>query len=98
MCGMPPRARCSRQSPIGALPGFDVTLPIQAIYGGRIGLADVTGEGAADLLAGAGRDPTADSTVRPYVYIGGSLAPLVSFNPFPGGTYGVNPAGGALGW
>ena len=83
---------------IGGLPGFDVTIPAATSYGGRVGLGDVTGDGSANLLAGAGRDPSASATVRPYVYLGGAVTPLLTFDPFPGSGYGVNPAGGALGY
>ncbi|MFN7976233.1 MAG: hypothetical protein U0166_28525, partial [Acidobacteriota bacterium] len=84
--------------PIASLPGFDVTLPISTTYGGRVGLGEITGDGRADLIAGAGRDPAADAVVRPYIYLSGALTPLASFDPFPGAVYGVNVASGSLGY
>ncbi|MFN7976426.1 MAG: S8 family serine peptidase [Acidobacteriota bacterium] len=83
---------------IGPLTGFDVT-PFATFYGGRVGLGDVTGDGQVDLLAGAGRDAAADSTVKMYQYTGSALTLLPgSFVPFGSDTYGVNAAGGALGY
>lgn len=49
---------------VAALPGFDVT-PYGGSYGGRVGLGDVSGEGWADLLPGAGRDPASSAMVKP---------------------------------
>ena len=84
--------------PLSSLAGFDVTLPTAATYGGRVGLGEITGDGTAELLAGAGRDPVADATVRPYAYTGSALVPLVSFTPFNGTVYGVNVDAGMLGY
>ena len=84
------------QAGVTALPGFDVTLPIATSYGGRFGLGDMTPDGGDDLLAGAGRDPAADSTVRTYDYTGTALVLRPgSFQPFGAG-YGVNVAGARL--
>ena len=81
---------------VSALPGYDVT-PFASVYGARLNLGDLTGDGSWDLLAGAGRDPSASSTVLGYSYDGASLTQLPgSFLPFTG-TYGVNVAAGALG-
>ena len=80
------------------LPGFDVTPYPSIYYGGRVGSGDPSGDGASDLITGAGRDPAADATVNAYGYDGANLAPLSpTFDPFPGQTYGVNVAGGNLG-
>ncbi|MFN7971730.1 MAG: hypothetical protein U0166_05205 [Acidobacteriota bacterium] len=84
-------------SSIAPLPGFDVTVSTTS-YGGHVGLGDVTGSGRETLLAGQGRDPAADATIRPYHYTGATLALLLSFNPFPGQTYGINAAGADLGY
>ena len=78
------------------LPGFDV-VPTPAVFGGRVGLGDLTTDGAADLLAGQGRDPAADATVYPYSYDGATLQPRLPFVPF-GGFYGVNLDGGTHGF
>ncbi|MFN7973222.1 MAG: putative Ig domain-containing protein [Acidobacteriota bacterium] len=83
---------------VAALAGFDVTLPVVTTYGGRVALGDVTADGAQDLIAGAGRDPAATAVVRPYLYAGGQLAALLAFDGFAGSTYGVNVAGGTLGY
>ncbi len=82
---------------IVSLTGFDVTIPPNTTYGGRIGTGDITGDTRSELLAAAGRDPNADATIYPYEFTGG-LGALASFNAFPGATYGVNPAGAALGY
>ena len=85
-------------SAVAGLRGFDVIAFPATSYGGRIGLADVSPDGRADLLAGAGRDPSAASTVKAYAYDGTALTQLAgSFTPFAGG-YGVNVAGGRFGY
>ncbi|MFN7974026.1 MAG: kelch repeat-containing protein [Acidobacteriota bacterium] len=83
---------------VAAMPGFDVT-PITTSYGGRVGAGDVSHVGRDQLLTGAGRDPVADSTVRAYDYASAVLAPLSPISsPFGVSTYGVNVAGGGLGY
>lgn len=78
-------------------PDFDTT-PYTTIYGGRIGLGDVSADGPDDLLAGKGRDPAATSTVTGFRYTGATLLVLPgSFTPFGAATYGVSVAGGRLG-
>ncbi|MFN7972094.1 MAG: hypothetical protein U0166_07040 [Acidobacteriota bacterium] len=85
-------------SAIAAAPGFDVT-PFTTSYGGRAGLGNVGATSGWDLLAGAGRDPAADSTVKGYSYDGAALSPLAgSFVPFGTATFGVNVASGDLGF
>ena len=82
---------------LAGLPGFDVTTFTATLYGGRVGLGDVSSNFSEDLLAGAGRDPSADSTVESYRYDGAALTLLPnSFMPF-GSLYGVNVTEGALG-
>ena len=84
--------------PIAALAGFDVT-PFTTKYGGQVALADVSGDGPADLVGAPGRDPAASAQLAVYGYSGTSLTPLpVTISPFPGSAYGVNVAGGALGY
>ncbi|MFN7974023.1 MAG: putative Ig domain-containing protein [Acidobacteriota bacterium] len=82
---------------VTTLPGFDVT-PFTTVYGGRVGLSEIAGAGADDLLGGAGRDPVANATVVGFTYDGTGLTSLPGsgFVPF-GWSYGVNVAGGALG-
>ena len=82
---------------VAALAGFQVT-PDGTLYGGRVGAGDLSGDGRDDLLCGDGRDPAAPATVRAYEYSGTALALLPgSFTPFSAG-YGVNVAGGELGY
>lgn len=77
--------------PVAPLSGFDTT-PFSALYGGRLGLGDLTVDGGADLAVAAGRDPAADSTTRAYRYTTASLQPLGgAFVPFTG-MYGANVA------
>lgn len=85
-------------SAIAPLPGFDVT-PFATLYGGRVGLADLWSDGKWDLIAGAGRDPAADAIVDSYGYTGSALTPNPGsgFLPFAS-MYGVNVAGGVLGY
>ena len=80
---------------VATLVGFDTT-PFASAFGGRVGLGDVDGLAGAELLCGAGRDPAADSTVRPFGYDGVTLAPLPTFVPFGTAGYGVNVAAGTL--
>ncbi|MFN7974120.1 MAG: putative Ig domain-containing protein [Acidobacteriota bacterium] len=83
---------------IAPLAGFDVTA-FPTSYGGRVGLGDSGSDGPADLVAGAGRDASANATVKAYTYTGSSLVLQPgSFDPFPGATYGVNATGGDLGF
>ena len=52
-----------------------------------------------NLLASAGRDPAADSTVRPFVYDGSQLlAWPAQFEAIPGTSHGVNVATGSMGY
>ncbi|MFN7975586.1 MAG: putative Ig domain-containing protein [Acidobacteriota bacterium] len=84
---------------INPLTGFDITPFTTTFFGGRAGIADVNNDGTADLLCGAGRDVLADSTVKAYQYNGTTLTQLPgSFLPFATDTYGVNVAGGKLGY
>ena len=84
---------------LSPLNGFDQT-PFTTMYGGRAGLGDLTGDLAADLVAGPGPDPAATATVQAFSYDGNFLNPLpgAGFNAFPADTYGVNVAAGALGY
>ena len=83
-------------APTTALAGFDVT-PFTTLYGGRVGLGELTGDGSWDLVCGAGLDPTATSEVRAYDYDGAALAALAGtpFTPF-GSSFGVNVGAGGL--
>ena len=83
---------------ITALPGYNVTTFTSTLFGGRVGLGDLSANGNWDLIAGAGRDAAADSTVEGYGYDGTALTALPGpFLPFSTSTYGVNVSAGALG-
>ncbi len=83
---------------IAPLPGYDV-VAFATGYGGRVGGGDVRHDGRADLLCGAGPDPSADSSVATYAYDGAALTLLPpSFAALPGTTSGVNVVGAALGY
>lgn len=84
-------------SMVALAPGFDVTA-FATWYGARPGLGDQDLDGRQELLAGAGRDPAADASVKTYRYDGASLMPGVAFLPFAAAGYGVNVAGGAFGY
>ncbi|MFN7975487.1 MAG: kelch repeat-containing protein [Acidobacteriota bacterium] len=77
-------------------PGFDI-VAFSTSYGGRLGADAMSGGSREELLAAAGRDPAADSTVRPFIYTGTRLFPNPAFVAVPGTVYGVNPTGGMLG-
>ena len=85
--------------PLSALPGYDAT-PFATSYGGRVGLGDVTSDGDDELMAAPGRDPAASARVKPFHYDGASLTAVAPgvFTAFATGSYGVNVAGGALGY
>lgn len=87
---------------VAALGGYSNFTPPTWVsnYGGRVGLGDIDQDGGDDLLAGKGRDPVADSTLCTYTYNGAGLAATSTgcFQAFAGQTYGVNEAGGKLGW
>ena len=72
-------------------------VPFATRYGGRVGAGDLTGEADAELLASSGPDPAADAKVRGYTFLGGELVPLSTLVPFPGASFGLEPAGAALG-
>lgn len=85
-------------SPASALAGYTVTAHA-SMYGGRVGLSDLDGDGTWDLLAAEGRDPAASSDMNSYSYSGGALnAGSVAFTVFPGTNYGVNVNGAQLGY
>lgn len=79
------------------VPGFVVTA-FPTLYGARVALGDLRARGRADLVAGAGPDPTADATVRIYGYAAGALEELPGsgFLPFAS-RFGVTVGTGALG-
>ncbi|MFN7973010.1 MAG: kelch repeat-containing protein [Acidobacteriota bacterium] len=82
---------------VAPLPGYTV-VPFFTSYGAGLGLADLDADTRAELLAGAGPDPAAGSTILTYAYTGVMLAPFGFVQAFPGQAYGVNPVGGALGY
>ena len=83
---------------IAALPGYDGT-PFTSMYGGRLGLGDMNRDGAADLLAAQGRDPSATSRLTTRRYDGSGLRVIhASFEAIPGTAYGANPARGTFGY
>jgi len=74
------------------LPGL-VACPFGTAYGARVGSGDVGPQGAAEVIAGPGPDPSAPATVRRVFLCRSTLVevsttPLVAF----AGAYGVNPA------
>ena len=82
---------------VAALPGFDV-VALPSNYGGRLGLGDILLDGPAELIAGAGPDPAADSSVLTYRYSGAALTlEPVTFVPFGTSTYGVKVSVAGLG-
>ena len=83
-------------SAISQLTGFTLQ-PFGGSFGGRVGLADLSGDGAWDLLAAAGPDPTATASVSGYDVSSGAATQISTFTPFTSG-YGANVAGGALGF
>jgi hypothetical protein len=83
-------------SAITAISGFAVD-PFSSLYGGRVALADLTGDLACDLIAAPGRDPSAAARVISYSFRAGSLQSIADFAPFTS-MYGVNVAGGPLGY
>ncbi|MFN7975390.1 MAG: VCBS repeat-containing protein [Acidobacteriota bacterium] len=79
-----------------ALPGFLVTA-FTTEYGGRLALEQVGASDSADLVAGAGGDPAADSTVTSYWYDGQTLRLLSNtFLPFGPAAYGVTVSAGSV--
>lgn len=84
-------------SSVTALPGYSV-IAHTTMYGGRVGLGDLNSDGAWDLLAGEGRSPSAASMLNSYEYNGSALTLGLSFDVFPGTSFGVNPAGARLGY
>jgi hypothetical protein len=73
--------------------------PFATVYGATPGLGDVGYGPPLDLLAGAGPDPAADSTVKAYRYATTWMIQLSGqFTPFPGAMYGARVSGAALGY
>jgi hypothetical protein len=85
-----------------ALPGYTLTDAYPGfLYGGRVGLGDLDGDGASDLFAGAGRDPAVGSIAKFYGYNGSALAQLTppgQLTAWATQAYGVNVAGAKLGY
>ncbi|MFN7976393.1 MAG: hypothetical protein U0166_29350, partial [Acidobacteriota bacterium] len=85
-------------SAIAALPGYDV-VAFPTLFGGRAGQGDLLGTGRSELVTGAGRDGTADATVKAWSYSGSALSQIAgSFLPFASDTYGVNATTAELGY
>ena len=87
---------------VGVLPGLDIT-PFPTYYGGFMALGDTDDTRRhdhitrAELVAGAGPDPGADSTVLTYTYDGTNMLPrALTILPFGTGGYGVTVAAGDL--
>ncbi|MFN7972179.1 MAG: choice-of-anchor B family protein [Acidobacteriota bacterium] len=90
-------------SAVAAIAGYDIT-PFTSSYGGRLGISNVDPSPfrrhtrKLELLAAAGPDPAADATVKTFHYDPPNLNNTgVTFVAFPG-FYGVNVAGGNLGY
>ena len=83
---------------VAALPGYAV-VPFPGGYGASVGLADLRGDGGAELLVAPGPDPTAAATLMGFEYVNGTQIPSFggAIAPF-GGRYGLQSAGGDLGF
>ncbi len=69
--------------------------PEEVRFGARVSaLADLNGDGRAELLVGQGPDPVASTTVKVYRYDGAQLTPWFDLEAYPGLTHGVNVAAG----
>ena len=76
------------------LAGFDTTV-FPSLHGVSVASGDIDRDGSDDLVAGAGPDPAADSTVRWLTYSPGSLSSSTDVGPvFPGSAFGVRPGAG----
>ena len=84
--------------PVASIVGFDVQ-PFSTLWGGRVGVHDINADGADDLLAGAGPDPSADDSTLAYELSPTGLQGIAGggFRPF-GSSYGVNVSGAFLGY
>jgi len=66
-------------------------------YGARVGMADLDGDGAEDIIVGPGPDATAPGRVRVFSWTAGGLVEEVGgFTAFPDAIRGTSVAGGRL--
>jgi len=79
------------------LPGFSFFAwpPSAARYGARVDArADLDDDGRAELVVGAGPDPTMGTLVRVYRYSGNQISEWFNLEAYPGLTHGTSVAGG----
>ena len=80
---------------VAPLPNFDSQF--SSVYGISVAAADLTLDGWADVVVGAGPDPATDARVSTFTYAPGTLSPLpATFLAFSG-NYGVSVAAGRFG-
>ncbi|MFH0730670.1 MAG: hypothetical protein V2B19_30540, partial [Pseudomonadota bacterium] len=56
--------------------------------------ADLNGDGRAEVVAGRGPDPAADTEVKVFAYDGVTVSQWLSLEAFPDLTHGINVAAG----
>jgi len=76
---------------------FFAWTPAQALYGARVSASDLDYDGLAEIIVGAGPDPSVDTTIKVFRYYNYEVTEQFNLRAFPEHwTSGANAVGGAM--